>query len=86
MILGIGTDILNAHQLAESSLSPSDPFLRKTYTEREIEEAAAAAIRTVISQRALRARKLFLKLSARILTRSGFVRLRSSAIRTVRRP
>ena len=41
MILGIGTDILNAHQLAESSLSPSDPFLRKTYTEREIEEAGS---------------------------------------------
>ena len=39
MILGIGTDILNAHQLAESSLSPSDPFLKKTYTEREIAEA-----------------------------------------------
>ena len=39
MILGIGTDILNVHQLAESSLSPSDPFLKKTYTEREIAEA-----------------------------------------------
>jgi phosphopantetheine--protein transferase-like protein len=39
MILGIGTDILNANHLAESSLSPSDPFLKKTYTEREIAEA-----------------------------------------------
>ena len=40
MILGIGTDILNTQKLYEGSLSPSDPFLQKTYTEAERAEAA----------------------------------------------
>ena len=41
MILGIGTDILNMHLLEDCSLAPSDPFLRRTYTEEEQREAAA---------------------------------------------
>ena len=40
MILGIGTDFLNMEQIRESSLSPADPFLQKTYTEQERSEAA----------------------------------------------
>lgn len=41
MILGIGTDILNMQLLEDCALAPSDPFLRRTYTEEEQKEAAA---------------------------------------------
>ena len=41
MILGIGTDILNMQLLGECSLAPSDPFLLRTYSQKEQKEAAA---------------------------------------------
>ena len=39
MLLGIGTDILPVGQLYPEYLQPSDPFVRQTYTWREVEEA-----------------------------------------------
>lgn len=39
MLVGIGTDILNMSHLHEEYLKPSDPFLQKTYTKREVDEA-----------------------------------------------
>ena len=37
MIHGIGTDILNIQTIAPSVADRSDPFVRKTYTEKELE-------------------------------------------------
>lgn len=42
MILGIGVDILNIDRL-EKSLSLDDPFVWKTFTEKEVEEAKQRA-------------------------------------------
>lgn len=36
MILGIGTDILNIHNIEFAVSDPNDPFVRKTYTGKEI--------------------------------------------------
>lgn len=37
MIYGIGTDILNIHQIENAVSDRTDPFVRKTYTPAEIE-------------------------------------------------
>lgn len=39
MIAGIGTDILNMKDLSGEYLKDGDPFLRKTYSRKEIQEA-----------------------------------------------
>lgn len=36
MVLGIGTDILNIHNIEKSVSSYDDPFVKLTYTEREL--------------------------------------------------
>ena len=41
MILGIGTDIMNMENLKESSVSLTDSFCRKIYTEQEQKEASS---------------------------------------------
>lgn len=40
MIIGIGTDILNTAHISGEYLKTGDPFLSKTYSPKEIEEAA----------------------------------------------
>ena len=37
MLYGIGTDILNIHQIESSVSDRQDPFVRKIYTPAEIE-------------------------------------------------
>lgn len=44
MIAGVGTDILNMKDLSKDYLISSDPFLVKTYSEKEI---AAASVREI---------------------------------------
>lgn len=39
MLIGIGTDIFKMSHLHAEYLNPGDPFVRQTYTEREVEEA-----------------------------------------------
>ena len=39
MIKGVGTDILNMKHISSEYLKAGDPFLEKTYSPREIEEA-----------------------------------------------
>lgn len=39
-MIGVGTDILKISNLAPGSLSQGDAFLRKTYTQAEVEQAA----------------------------------------------
>ena len=41
MILGIGTDLLRTDRLNSASLEPGDPFLRRTFSPKEIAAAAA---------------------------------------------
>ena len=41
MIIGVGTDILDMRRLSPESLKPGDPFLRRAFTPREQEQAAA---------------------------------------------
>ncbi len=44
MIAGIGTDILNMKDLSSEYLKDGDPFLRKTYSEKEIRAAGKREI------------------------------------------
>lgn len=39
MLIGIGTDIFKMSHLHEEYLNPSDSFVQKTYTKREVEQA-----------------------------------------------
>lgn len=40
MILGVGTDILNIDRIKSTLKNPEDPFIRKTFTLKEQEEAS----------------------------------------------
>lgn len=37
MIIGIGTDILNIHNIENAVMEMNDPFVTKTYTQKELE-------------------------------------------------
>ena len=41
MIFGVGTDILQLNRMRNDILQDSDPFVRRTFTEKERKEAAA---------------------------------------------
>ena len=41
MIFGIGTDILKRNRMRAEILQESDPFVQRTFTEKERREAAA---------------------------------------------
>lgn len=41
MLLGIGTDILKIHRIKSTTKDPEDPFMKKVYTPKEMEEASS---------------------------------------------
>ena len=62
MLYGIGTDILNIHQIESSVSDLQDPFVRKIYTPAEIELIESRPSRYTAMPHVLPEKKPFLRL------------------------